>query len=73
MAGKQKSGGGARKIGRTAEKCKYYRSRMTREKNKERKLKKHIALQSHDEVAAEALRHVWDNRGADTAKTRAVF
>ena len=58
MAKKQKSGGGARKIGRTAEKCKYYRSRMTREKNKERKLKPHVAAYPNDTVAATALKNI---------------
>ena len=60
MAHKQKSGGGARKIGRTADKCKHYRSRMTREKNKERKLKKHIERQPKDLVAKTALENIWN-------------
>jgi len=62
MAGKQKSGGGARKIGRTAEKCKYYRSRMTREKNKERKLEKHVASQPNDEIARTVLKNIWGKK-----------
>ena len=53
MAHKQKSGGGARKIGRTADKCK-------REKNKDRKLKKHIERQPKDLVAKTALENIWN-------------
>jgi len=62
MAGSKVRKGGKknRKIGRTAEKCKYYRSRMTREKNKERKLKRHIIFQPRDEVAKIALSKVWE-------------
>lgn len=54
----RKGGKKNRKIGRTAEKCEYYRSRMTREKNKERKLKKHVASQPNDEIARTALRNI---------------
>ena len=60
MKGKvRKKGKKGRKIGRTEVKCKFYRSRMTREKNKERKLKRHLEWQPNDLIAKAALKNVW--------------
>lgn len=39
---KKHSGGGSRKIGRNKIKCELYRTRHTRERNKVRKIFKHI-------------------------------
>ena len=60
MAGQQKQKGAkggkkTRKYGRNEAKCKRYADRGTREKNKERKLKKHIAEYPNDNVAKKAL------------------
>lgn len=40
-----KKGGGSRKHGRNMEKCKEYRARNTRAKNKERKIKKQAKME----------------------------
>ena len=54
MASNAKSGGGA-KIGNNKVKCKRYSDRMTRERNKTRKLKRHILRNPHDDCAHKAM------------------
>lgn len=49
----------ARKVGRNKIKCANYRARFRREKNKERKIKKHLKRHPADAVAGEALKRVW--------------
>lgn len=56
MAGKSGKGGGARKIGRSKVKCARYLSRHQREKNKNRRIKKHLKFHPNDKAAEEALR-----------------
>ena len=46
---------GVKKAGRNKDWCKAYRTRGQREKNKLRKLKKHIARHPNDLVAKKAL------------------
>jgi len=51
-----KGGKKSRKIGRDKKDCERYRARGIREKNKRRKLTRHVALYPNDKVAAVALR-----------------
>lgn len=49
-----KSGGGAKKIGRNKKWCEAYILRRQRDKNKERKLKRHLKRHPSDLLAARA-------------------
>ncbi|MFQ6011539.1 MAG: hypothetical protein ACE5KG_05150 [Nitrososphaerales archaeon] len=57
MAKKKANRGGkkGRKIGRSKEKCQRYRAAGTREKNKIRKVRKHVRRHPNDAVARRAL------------------
>lgn len=59
---KQKTSGGGKKLGRNASRCKMYRDRGIREKNKKRKLLKHIAWQPNDNVAKAAVDSLYRNK-----------
>ena len=48
----KKKGGGGKKIGRNASKCSTYRARCRREKNAERRLRRHVQNYPGDRVAA---------------------
>ena len=50
-----KSGGNARKINRNIKWCQNYRSLGTRERNKQRRLIRHLKRYTHDKVATKAL------------------
>lgn len=55
---KKKKSGGQRKYGRNASKCDVYRRINRREKNKVRKLVRHIKRKPEDKCAVTALRRV---------------
>ena len=49
----QKTKGGTKKYGRAIEKCKSYKAAGTRERNKARKLRRHLKRHPKDLTAAE--------------------
>ena len=51
----KKKGGGGKKIGRNAAKCSTYRARCRREKNAERRLRRHVKNYPSDLAARESL------------------
>lgn len=52
----RKKSGNARKIGRALDKCKRYRDRGMRTRNKARKLRKHLGKQPNDKNAVKTLK-----------------
>ena len=57
MSGKAKSGGG-RKIGRHAKWCASYRARKQREKNKLRRVRRHVRGHPGDKAATDKARYL---------------
>lgn len=55
MAQKQKKSGGNKKIGRNKIKCALYKSLKKREKNKIKKIEKHLKIHKDDLKSLEAL------------------
>ena len=63
-AGSGKKGKGSKKLGRKIDECKRYRLSGTREKNKSRKVLRHLMKYPNDKVALEALKNIKPrNRG----------
>ena len=67
MTTKQKQGGGNRKHGRNQKDCTAYTAMGTRERNKQRKIRRHIKRNPKDTDAMNRLRAFFANKAATLA------